>query len=128
MMKANLRRPASSASSNPHQYIADGHPLHGQSQQEATPTTSTCFEINLPLAGFSPDDVKISIQNGMLFIRCRSEKKSFERRFRLVPNLDTSALTSRFVDGILSVTVPYLRKSREATHYGPSEVWGLFLG
>ncbi len=86
------------------------------------------LEISASLPGVAKDDIEISVEHGVLTIQAKTgdadeatddgyvlrERRagSFYRALRLSDRLDGAAATSRYVDGVLTVTVPKLEASK----------------
>ena len=83
--------------------------------------TSEAFNIEAELPGMTKDDVKVTVQDGVLSIQGErkheeetKDKKhhriervygSFLRRFTLPENVDENSIRANFKDGILSLTL-----------------------
>lgn len=83
--------------------------------------TDEAFSIDAELPGMSKDDVKVTVQDGVLSIqgeRRREEETgdrkhhriervygSFIRRFTLPENVDENSIQANFRDGVLSLTL-----------------------
>lgn len=83
--------------------------------------TPEAFNIEAELPGMSKDDVKVTVQNGVLSIQGErkheketDDKKhhrierfygSFLRRFTLPENVDEDSIQASFKDGVLSLTL-----------------------
>lgn len=83
--------------------------------------TSEAFNIEAELPGMTKDDVKVTVQDGVLSIQGErkheeetNDKKhhriervygSFLRRFTLPENVDENSIKASFKDGILSLTL-----------------------
>lgn len=88
---------------------------------EASSKTKS-YEITIELPGVDPDDVEVSVQDGVLVLK--GEKRSsreeegdtyffserqygaFSRSFRLPPDADGDAINADMKDGVLSVSIP----------------------
>ena len=85
-------------------------------------------EISASLPGFAKDDIDVSVEHGVLTIEAKATEAdeaagdgyllrerragSFHRALRLSDRVDAAAATSRYVDGVLTVTVPKLEASK----------------
>ena len=90
--------------------------------------TDTEYVIKGEIPGVKKEDVKITIENGMITLRGerKQEKEekdkkfhriersygSFMRSFRLPDNVDESAVKAEFKDGMINVTLPKAAKSK----------------
>ena len=60
----------------------------------------------LELAGFSKDDVKISVTNDLLTVEAEKESKRKHCSLRLKDLVATASITSKIKDGLLEITLP----------------------
>lgn len=83
--------------------------------------------VEAPLAGINPEDVKVSIDNGVLSIKGESEKShevdeddyyrkeirtgSFFRQISLPAQVDEESIEAEFQDGVLRITCPKKEKT-----------------
>ncbi len=90
--------------------------------------TDTAYLIKAEIPGVKKEDVKVTIENGMLTIqgerKMEKEEKdkkfhriersygSFTRSFRLPEDADESAVKAEFKDGMLNVTLPKSAKAK----------------
>lgn len=90
--------------------------------------TDTAYLIKAEIPGVKKEDVKVSIQNGMLTIqgerKMEKEEKdkkfhriersygSFMRSFRVPEDADESAVKAEFKDGVLNVTLAKSAKAK----------------
>lgn len=88
--------------------------------------TEEAFHINAELPGVKKEDVDVSLSNGALTLKgerkteeeTKDEKQhrierfhgTFTRRFELPDNIESSAITAEYVDGVLNLTVPKATK------------------
>jgi len=84
--------------------------------------TKEAFHVKAELPGVKKDDVDVSLSNGVLTLKgerkteeeTKDEKHhrierfhgTFTRRFDLPDNIDQSAITADYVDGVLNLTIP----------------------
>jgi HSP20 family protein len=90
--------------------------------------TDTTYLINVEIPGVSKEDVKVSIEDGMVTMRgerkqekVAKDKKfhriersygSFMRSFRLPEDVDEAGVKAEFKDGMINVTLPKSGKSK----------------
>jgi len=83
------------------------------------------FYLELAVAGYSPSDIGISIENSMIIIesdkvdqdnRVYLDKnitsKSFQRKFVLKEDVDEENITAKFKDGMLIIHLPLTQKRK----------------
>ena len=93
--------------------------------------TSSSYVLEAEIAGYSEDDIKIYVRDGVLTIesqeswkdklrKARAERHmisseirlpEFKRSFRLPKDTDMENIDATFVNGILTLTIPKLHKS-----------------
>ncbi|MDX2507418.1 MAG: Hsp20/alpha crystallin family protein [Gammaproteobacteria bacterium] len=93
--------------------------------------TEEAFHVNAELPGVKKEDVDVSLSNGVLTLKgerkteeeTKDEKQhrierfhgTFVRRFDLPDNIDQSAVTADYVDGVLTLTIPKTSKTTPET-------------
>lgn len=93
--------------------------------------TANALEIVAEMAGFAPDDVEVSTENGVLTFRGervreeaaqgelfhRTERTygSFERSFQLPRNVDTNKIEAEFRNGLLRLVLPKREEAKPRT-------------
>jgi HSP20 family protein len=107
---------------------ADILPLNDWTPTTDISETDTAYLIKAEIPGVNKEDVKVTLQDGMLTIRGerRQEKEekdkkfhriersygSFLRSFRMPDDADESAVKAEFKDGMLNVTLGKSEKAR----------------
>lgn len=87
--------------------------------------------VEAPLAGVSPDNVEVNIENGILSLKGESKKEhevddedyyrkevrsgSFFRQISLPASVDEDKVSAEFSDGVLKVTCPKEEKDKGRT-------------
>ncbi len=90
--------------------------------------TDTAYQIKGEIPGVKKEDVKVTLDNGMLTIqgerKLEKEEKgkkfhrvecsygSFERSFRVPDDADSAAVKAEFKDGMLNITLPKNAKTK----------------
>ncbi|MBY5162046.1 Hsp20/alpha crystallin family protein [Salsipaludibacter albus] len=90
--------------------------------------TEDAFTLHVELAGVSPDDVEITLEENVLAIRGERSTGAeiedgtfrrierhvgrFQRAVRLPARLDGEHVSARFADGVLTITIPKSQESR----------------
>ena len=93
--------------------------------------TTDAIEIDVELPGFSPEDVEVSLENGVLTLRGervfeeaaeggvwhRVERAygAFERAFQVPRSVDPEKVGARFENGVLHLTLPKREESKPRT-------------
>ncbi len=93
--------------------------------------TEEAFHIKAELPGVKKEDVDVSLSNGVLTLKgerkteeeTKDEKQhrierfhgTFTRRFDLPDNIEASAITAEYVDGVLNLSIPKTIKKTPET-------------
>ncbi|MCW8931512.1 MAG: Hsp20/alpha crystallin family protein [Gammaproteobacteria bacterium] len=93
--------------------------------------TKDAFHVKAELPGVKKEDVDVSLSNGVLTLKgerkteeeTKDEKQhrierfhgTFVRRFDLPDNIDQSAITANYVDGVLDLMIPKTTKKSPET-------------
>ncbi|CAF4750155.1 unnamed protein product, partial [Rotaria socialis] len=80
--------------------------------------------MSLDLAGYQPEDIKVSVQNQELIVKAerkvetdtRKSRTSFFQSTSLPPQTDIDNLKSNYIDGKLIIEAPYLEKRIATLH------------
>ena len=74
--------------------------------------TDSGYVVEIPVAGFKPDDIDITVENGVLAISGKSEKRSFTRSFLLPDEVNADEIEARVEHGMLTLTLNLLPKAQ----------------
>lgn len=108
--------------------FGDDNLPQGFSPRTNVAETAQAFEISLELAGVSPDDVHVDVENGFLvvsgerkneteqegktFHRVERRYGSFRRAVKLPENIVEEQIEAHYNDGILTVVLPKGEKEK----------------
>ena len=67
--------------------------------------TENGFKVELPVAGFRPDQVEVTLENGVLTVTGKAEKRSFTRTLLLPEEIDPDNVEARVEHGMLTLTL-----------------------
>ena len=79
------------------------------------------FVLTVNLPGFDPEEITVAWDDGVLNIAAehsdadRGHQKTYHRRFRFPKAIDDEAISARYNNGVLEVTLPLVE---EAVAYG----------
>jgi HSP20 family protein len=74
--------------------------------------TDNGYEIDVPMAGFRPEDVSITSENGVVTIEGRNERRRFTRSVALPEEVDEERIDARVEHGMLTLTLPFTPKAQ----------------
>ena len=74
------------------------------------------FTLELPVAGFSQDDISVEVEGSYLIIEGSGNDShwasDFTRRFKLPVSSDDSSIDAKITNGVLVITVPKKKESK----------------
>jgi HSP20 family molecular chaperone IbpA len=65
--------------------------------------TENGFDVEIPVAGFKPEDVEITVKDDVLTITGKNEKRAFTRSLRLPEDIDGQSADATVENGLLSL-------------------------
>jgi HSP20 family protein len=65
--------------------------------------TETGFDVEIPVPGYSPENVEITVKDDVLTIAGKTERKSFTRSLRLPEDIDGASADAVVENGLLSL-------------------------
>lgn len=83
--------------------------------------TGTGYEIDLPVPGFRPEEISVSIEDRVLSIEGRGARRRFTRALTLPDDVDEERIEAHVEHGMLTLTLPQTPKTqprRIAVHVG----------
>jgi HSP20 family protein len=70
------------------------------------------FVLTIEMPGFDPEEITLAWDDGVLNVagehtdESRNRRKTYHRRFRFPKDIDDDAITARYENGVLEVTLP----------------------
>ena len=74
--------------------------------------TDSGYVVEIPVAGFKPEQIDITVENSVLVISGKTEKRSFNRSFILPDDINDEAIEARVEHGMLTLTLNLLPKAQ----------------
>lgn len=74
--------------------------------------TDNGYAVELPVAGYKPDEIEITVENGLLSVAGKTEKRSFTRSFLLPDEIDADNIEAKVEHGMLTLTLSLLPKAQ----------------
>lgn len=65
--------------------------------------TENGFDVEIPVAGFKPEDIEITVKEDVLTITGKNERRSFTRSLRLPEDIDGDSADAVVEHGLLSL-------------------------
>ncbi len=67
--------------------------------------TETGYDIEIPVAGFRPDQIEATLEDGVLTVAGKNEKRSFTRSLVVPDDVDDEKIDAKVEDGMLMLTL-----------------------
>jgi HSP20 family protein len=86
--------------------------------------TDDGYRIEMPVAGFRPEDINITVEDRQLVVEGRNERRRFTRAIVLPEEIDAEKIDARVDNGLLTLTLPLNQKMmprRIAVHVGSQQ-------
>jgi HSP20 family protein len=83
--------------------------------------TDDGYRIEMPVAGFRPEDINITVEDRQLVVEGRNERRRFTRAIVLPEEIDADKIDARVDNGLLTLMLPLNQKMqprRIAVHVG----------
>lgn len=74
--------------------------------------TETGYTVELPVAGFKPDHIEVTLEDGLLSVKGKNEKRTFTRTFTVPEEVDAERIEAHVEDGMLTLTLSLLPKAQ----------------
>ena len=74
--------------------------------------TDTGYTVEIPVPGFKPDDVDITLEDGLLSVRAKNEKRQFTRTLTVPEEVDEERIEANVEHGMLNLTLSLLPKAQ----------------
>lgn len=74
--------------------------------------TETGYTVEVPVPGFKPDQIEVTLEDGLLTVRGRSEKRNFSRTFSIPEDVDQERIEANVEHGMLVLTLTLVPKAQ----------------
>ena len=74
--------------------------------------TETGYTVELPVAGFKPEQIDVTLEDGILSVSGKNEKRSFTRAFTVPEEVDADGIEANVEDGMLTLTLALQPKAQ----------------
>jgi len=74
--------------------------------------TDSGYVVEVPVAGYRPEDIDVTLENGVLQVAGKTEKRSFARSFVLPDEIDAEGIDAKVENGLLTLTLNLLPKAK----------------
>lgn len=74
--------------------------------------TETGYAVEVPVAGFKPEQIDVTLEDGLLTVKGRNEKRNFSRTFTIPEDVDEERIEARVEHGMLTLSLTLLPKAQ----------------
>lgn len=74
--------------------------------------TENGYTVEIPVAGFKPDQIDITLENGTLLVTGKNEKRTFTRSIVLPDEVDTENIGANVEHGMLTLQLNFSPKAQ----------------
>jgi HSP20 family molecular chaperone IbpA len=67
--------------------------------------TESGYTVEIPVAGFRPDQIEASLEDGVLTVNGKNDKRSFTRSVIVPEDVDDENIEAKVQDGMLTLTL-----------------------
>lgn len=85
---------------------------YGRSLGLEVTKTDGGFSVELPVAGFKPDQIHVTLEDNVLTVSGQSEKRSFTRSIVIPDEIDQERINAKVEDGMLTLTLSLQPKAQ----------------
>lgn len=85
--------------------------MPGASGVEVT-RTEAGYMVEIPVAGFRPQDIEVTLEDGVLSVIGKNEKRSFTRTLTVPEDVDEERIEANVEHGMLTLTLNLLPKAQ----------------
>jgi len=70
------------------------------------------YVVEIPVAGFKPEQIEITLENDVLLVTGKNEKRSFSRSILVPEDVDSENIDAKVEDGMLTLTLNFVPKAQ----------------
>ncbi len=74
--------------------------------------TETGYAVEIPVAGFKPGDIEVTLEDGVLTVTGKNEKRSFTRSLTVPEDVDADGIEANVEHGLLNLALTLLPKAQ----------------
>lgn len=67
--------------------------------------TENGYEVEIPVPGYKPDHIDITIKDGVINVNGKSERRTFSRSFTIPEDVDIDGIEAKVADGMLLMSL-----------------------
>ncbi|HEY4439357.1 MAG TPA: Hsp20 family protein [Candidatus Elarobacter sp.] len=70
------------------------------------------YRVEMPVAGFRPDEVSITVEDNQLVVEGRNDRRRFTRALVLPDEIDVERIEAKVENGMLNLNLPLSEKAK----------------
>ncbi len=70
------------------------------------------YAVEIPVAGYKPDEIQVTMQDAVLSVSGKSDRRSFTRSLLLPDDVDRDNVEAHIENGLLSLKLNHLPKAQ----------------
>ena len=74
--------------------------------------TETGYSVELPVPGFKSDQIEVTLEDGLLTVNGKNEKRTFTRTFTIPEDVDEERIEANVEHGMLTLTLALVPKAQ----------------
>src|SRR5579884_1368998 len=72
----------------------------------------TGYVVEVPVAGYKPEQIEVTLEDGLLTVNGRNEKRNFSRTFTVPDDVDEERIEAQVEHGMLTLTLTLQPKAQ----------------
>ncbi len=74
--------------------------------------TESGYSVGIPVPGFKPDQIEVTLEDGLLSVKGKSATRNFSRAFTIPEDVDEGRIEADVEDGMLTLTLALTPKAQ----------------
>jgi HSP20 family protein len=74
--------------------------------------TETGYTVEVPVPGFRPENIEVTLEDGLLMVKGKNEKRNFTRTFTIPEDVDQERIEANVEHGMLQLTLTLVPKAQ----------------
>ncbi len=74
--------------------------------------TESGYTVEIPVAGFKPEDINVTLEDGIVNVSGKNDKRNFTRALSIPEDVDAERIEANVEHGMLTLTLPLQPKAQ----------------
>lgn len=74
--------------------------------------TESGYTVEIPVPGFKPEQIEVTLEDGMLTVKGKNEKRNFSRSFTIPEDVDQERIEANVEHGMLALNLALVPKAQ----------------